>query len=97
LFRKDGEGLRRDQPDEPKAATSAYYDTVNFAKRLRTPVLYYAGYNDTVTPPTSTFAVYNVIPTARTLVVEPDQVHLTSQAHRETIERWLLEHAAGKR
>lgn len=97
LFRKDGGGRRRDQPVEPKAATSAYYDTVNFAKRLRTPVLYYAGYNDTVTPPTSTFAVYNVIPTARTLVVEPAQVHLTSQAHRDTIERWLLEHAAGRR
>ena len=97
LFRKNGEGRRQDQPVEPKAATSAYYDTANFAKRLRTPVLYYAGYNDTVTPPTSTFAVYNVIPTARTLVVEPEQVHLTSQAHRDTIERWLLEHAAGKR
>lgn len=97
LFRKDGEGRRQDQPVEPKAATSAYYDTVNFARRLRTPVLYYAGYNDTVTPPTSTFAVYNVIPTARTLVVEPQQVHLTSQAHRETMDRWLIEHAQGRR
>ncbi|CAN7440871.1 acetylxylan esterase [Massilia sp. LjRoot122] len=97
LFRKDGEGRRQDQPVEPKAATSAYYDTVNFAKRLRTPVLYYAGYNDTVTPPTSVFAVYNVIPTARTLIVEPQQVHLTSQAHRETMDRWLIEHAQGRR
>ena len=97
LFRKDGEGRRQDQPVEPKAATSAYYDTANFARRLRTPVLYYAGYNDTVTPPTSTFAVYNVIPTARTLVVEPQQVHLTSQGHRETMDRWLIEHAQGRR
>ncbi|WP_051933603.1 acetylxylan esterase [Massilia sp. BSC265] len=97
LFRKDGEGRRRDLPVEPKAVTSAYYDTVNFAKRLRTPVLYYAGYNDMVTPPTSTFAVYNVIPTARSFVVEPNQVHLTSQAHRDTMDRWLIEHAAGKR
>lgn len=97
LFRTEADGRRQDQPVEPKAATSAYYDTVNFARRLRSPVLYYAGYNDTVTPPTSTFAVYNVIPTARTFIVEPEQVHLTSQAHRDTMERWLLEHAAGKR
>ncbi|RZA27813.1 MAG: acetylxylan esterase, partial [Lysobacteraceae bacterium] len=96
LFRKDEEGRRRDLPVEAKAATSAYYDTVNFARRLRTPVLYYAGYNDTVTPPTSTFAVYNVIPTARTFIVEPQQVHLTSQAHRETMDRWLLEHAGAR-
>lgn len=93
LFRKDGQGRRRDLPVEPKAATSAYYDTVNFARRLRSPVLYYAGYNDTVTPPTSTFAVYNVIPSARSFIVEPQQVHLTSQAHRETIDRRMVEHA----
>ncbi|MGH8853225.1 MAG: acetylxylan esterase, partial [Telluria sp.] len=92
LFRKDEQGRRQDLPVEPKAATSAYYDTVNFARRLHAPVLYYAGYNDTVTPPTSIFAVYNVIPAARSFVVEPEQVHLTSQAHRDTIERRLLDH-----
>lgn len=97
LFRKNAEGVRQDLPLEPKVATSGYYDTVNFAKRLRAPVLYYAGYNDTVTPPTSTFAVYNVIPSARSLVIEPQQAHFTSQAHRDTQDRWLIEHAAGKR
>jgi cephalosporin-C deacetylase-like acetyl esterase len=96
LVRKDEQGRRRDQPVEPKAATAAYYDTVNFARRLHAPVLYYAGYNDTVTPPTSTFAVYNVMPTARTFFVEPQQVHLTSQAHRDTSERWMLDHVAPK-
>lgn len=97
LFRNDAEGRRQDLPIEPKVITSAYYDTVNFAKRLHAPVLFYAGYNDMVTPPTSTFAVYNTIPTARSLVVEPQQVHATSEEHRQTIERWLLDHAAGKR
>lgn len=97
LFRKNADGVRQDLPVEPKVATSAYYDTVNFARRLRAPVLYYAGYNDMVTPPTSTFAVYNVIPAARSLVVEPQQAHFTSQGHRDTQERWLIEHAAGRR
>lgn len=97
LFRKDEAGRRQDLPVAPKAATSAYYDTVNFARRLRAPVLYYAGYNDTVTPPTSTFAVYNVIPAPRSFIVEPAQVHLTSQAHRDTMDRWMIEHVQGQR
>ncbi|MET0266790.1 MAG: acetylxylan esterase [Duganella sp.] len=96
LFRTDDNGQLQDQPVQAKVATSAYYDTVNFARRLRAPVLYYAGYNDMVTPPTSTLAVYNVISAPRQLVIEPEQVHLTSTAHRATIERWLLEHAAAK-
>ena len=97
LFRKDQAGNLQDAPVEAKIKTSAYYDTVNFARRLRAPVLYYLGYNDRVTPPTSVFSVYNVTPSPRSLVIEPEQVHLTSAAHQDTIQNWVLEHAAGKR
>ena len=96
LFRKDAAGNVQDQPVAPKAKTTGYYDTVNFAKRLRAPVLFYAGYNDTVTPPTSTFAVYNVIPSPRQIVIEPEQVHLTSAAHQSTQQQWILKQG-GKR
>ncbi|HEX8605324.1 MAG TPA: acetylxylan esterase [Pseudoduganella sp.] len=97
LFRKDDAGNVADQPVAPKVTTTAYYDTVNFARRLRVPVLFYAGYNDMVTPPTSTFAVYNVIPSPRRIVIEPEQVHLTSDAHQATQQAWILQQAAGKR
>jgi cephalosporin-C deacetylase-like acetyl esterase len=97
MFRKDAQGKLQDQPVEPKVATTGYYDTVNFARRLRAPVLYYAGYNDRVTPPTSVFAAYNVMPVARHIVIEPEQVHLTSAEHQATIAQWVLDHAAGKR
>jgi cephalosporin-C deacetylase-like acetyl esterase len=93
LFRKDDAGNVKDQPVAPKVKTTGYYDTVNFAKRLRAPVLFYAGYNDTVTPPTSTFAVYNVIPSPRRIVIEPEQVHLTSAAHQATQQQWILKQA----
>ena len=32
-------------------ATSAYYDTVNFARKLKVPGLYSWGYNDETSPP----------------------------------------------
>lgn len=93
LFRKDAAGKVGDQPTAPKVKTTGYYDTVNFARRLRAPVLFYAGYNDMVTPPTSTFAVYNVIAAPRQLVIEPEQVHLTSDAHRTRQDDWIVQQA----
>ncbi|WP_338761721.1 acetylxylan esterase [Massilia sp. METH4] len=93
LFRKDDAGNVKDQPIGPKVKTTGYYDTVNFARRLRAPVLFYAGYNDMVTPPTSTFAVYNVITAPRQFVIEPEQVHSTSSAHQATQQQWILKHA----
>ncbi len=97
LFRKEENGEVSDQPIAPKVKTTGYYDTVNFAKRLRAPVLFYAGYNDRVTPPTSTFAVYNVIPSPRRIVIQPEQVHLTSDAHLATQQAWILAQAAAAR
>ncbi|MBB3219853.1 acetylxylan esterase [Pseudoduganella umbonata] len=96
LFRKDDNGNVKDQPIAAKVKTTGYYDTVNFAKRLRSPVLFYAGYNDLVTPPTSTFAVYNVIPSPRQIVIEPEQAHLTSETHQATQQQWILKQG-GKR
>ena len=94
LFRQDAKGQVQDQPVAAKVATSAYYDTVNFARRLRAPVLYYAGFNDMVTPPTSTRAVFNVITAPREMVLDPQQVHLTTPEHRSTIERWIAAQVA---
>lgn len=94
LFRKDSAGNTQDQPVAPKADTTGYYDTVNFAKRVRSPVLFYAGYNDRVTPPTSTLAVYNSIAAPRQIVIEPAQVHLTSPAHSALQQQWIFQHAA---
>lgn len=96
LFRQDAQGRVQDQPVDAKVTTSAYYDTVNFARRLRAPVLYYAGFNDMVTPPTSTLAVFNVITAPRELVLDPQQVHLTTPEHRATIERWLAQQVGAK-
>jgi cephalosporin-C deacetylase-like acetyl esterase len=96
LFRLDAGGRVQDQPIEAKVVTSAYYDTVNFARRLRAPGLYYTGFNDMVTPPTSTMAVFNSIRTSYKLMLDPPQVHLTSPEHQAAINRWLLDHVAAR-
>ena len=96
LFRKDADGKQLDLPLAAKVATSAYYDTVNFARRLKAPILFYAGYNDRVTPPTSTLAAFNAIRSPRSLVLDPQQVHMTSDAQRADSEQWMWEQL-GKR
>lgn len=50
-----------------KIATTAYYDTVNFAKRVKVPGYYTWGYNDEVCTPTSIYAAYNLVTAPKTL------------------------------
>jgi cephalosporin-C deacetylase len=74
-----------------KVATLRYYDAVNFARLLRVPGIYTWGYNDTTTPPTSTYAAYNAItaPKELFLAVETGHVRLPWQAQR--MDAWILE------
>ena len=51
-----------------KIETSRYYDTVNFARRLKVPGLYTFGYNDETCPPTSMFAAYNSVAAPKKLL-----------------------------
>ncbi|MES3020278.1 MAG: acetylxylan esterase [Pseudomonadota bacterium] len=96
LFRSGADGSVADQPVAPKLATTRYYDTVNFARRLRVPGLYSWGYNDQVTPPTSTFAAYNVIGAPKSLQIAPGQAHTASAAQQSSIEAWILRQAGLK-
>lgn len=58
-----------------KAKISAYYDVVNFARLLSVPVFYGFGYNDMVCPPTTSFSVYNVITSVKTICIKPEIDH----------------------
>ena len=54
---------------------TAYYDVVNFARRLKVPGFYSWGYNDHTCPPTSVFSAYNVITAPKEKVVTPISGH----------------------
>ncbi|MDQ8187718.1 acetylxylan esterase [Pelagicoccus sp. SDUM812002] len=75
---------------ENMIATTAYYDGVNFAKRLTVPGSYAFGYNDTVCPPTSMYSAYNVITAPKDLTIQVDMPHSPSSSFRdETFQRVL--------
>ncbi len=84
----DGSPSRHATPD--KIATTTYYDTVNFAKRLKVPGFYIWGYNDETCPPTSTYAAYNVITAPKTLAVEPEQFHTYPPEQGEAVNNWVV-------
>jgi cephalosporin-C deacetylase len=83
-----------------KLETAAYYDTVNFARRLKVPGIYSWGYNDEVVPPTSSFAAYNTITAPKQLLLGLEMGHANSEEQtrrlNEWIEKFLKEGGAGQ-
>lgn len=79
---------------EAKLATTAYYDAVNFARRIKVPGHYGFGYNDEVCPPTSMFSAYNVVTAPKTLSIFKEMGHsriagLTTAEHDWLTQRGL--------
>jgi cephalosporin-C deacetylase len=69
--------------------TTSYYDSVNFAKRLKVPGYYNWGYNDETCPPTSTYAAYNVITAPKTLGVTLELGHSYTTEQSDAIYGWV--------
>lgn len=72
-----------------KIETSKYYDTVNFARRVKVPGIYSWGYDDEVVPPTSSYAAYNVIAAPKKLVLGLEMGHNNSPEQNERINKWI--------
>lgn len=81
---KDKENRTRE-----KIETSKYYDTVNFARRIKVPGIYSFGYNDEVCPPTSVYAAYNEIAAPKTLLLGLEMGHANSPEQGERINGWI--------
>ena len=73
-----------------KIATTTYYDTVNFARRLKVPGYYTWGYNDDVCPPTSTYAAYNIITAPKELGLTLELSHSYTPEQGEAINDWVV-------
>ncbi len=74
-----------------KIATSAYYDTVNFARRLDVPGFYTWGYSDEVCAPTSMFAAFNAITAPKQLALQLEVGHAYPQTQHEAIVAWIAD------
>ncbi len=79
-----------DTPD--KLNTMAYYDVVNFARQLSCPTFLTWGYNDNTCPPTTSYAVYNVITAPKEALITPVNEHWTSERTERGHLDWILKH-----
>ena len=91
LFATDDAGKPNRHATEAKIGVTAYYDAVNFARRIKAPALLTWGYNDTVCPPTSMHAAYNVITAPKRLVLSLEAGHTTSPEMGAAMNDFLLE------
>ena len=72
-----------------KVATLAYYDVVNFARRITCPVYLTWGYNDNVCPPTTSYIVWNLITSKKESLITPINEHWTSSDTNYGQMLWL--------
>jgi len=88
-FKVGEDGKPSAQATPAKIATTGYYDTVNFARRLKVPGYYNWGYNDETCPPTAAFAAYGVITAPKTLGVTLEMGHSYSTEQYDAISGWV--------
>lgn len=88
-FRAEPDGTPAAQATPAKITTATYYDTVNFAKRLKVPGYYNWGYNDETCPPTAAFAAYNTITAPKTLGVTLELGHSYTVEQYDAILGWI--------
>jgi cephalosporin-C deacetylase-like acetyl esterase len=88
-FKAEENGSPSAQATPAKIATATYYDTVNFAKRLRVPGYYNWGYNDETCPPTAAYAAYNTITAPKTLGVTLELGHSYTTEQYDAISGWI--------
>ncbi|HWV73407.1 MAG TPA: acetylxylan esterase [Pseudosphingobacterium sp.] len=79
-----------------KLQTMGYYDVVNFARQLKVPGIYSWGFNDETCPPTSLYAVYNVIQSPKQLYLALETGHWTYKEQNEAVGEWLEKKLANK-
>lgn len=72
--------------------TLAYYDVVNFARRITCPVYMTWGYNDNTCPPTTSWAVWNVMSCPKEQYLTPINEHWISTETRYRQMEFLTKH-----
>lgn len=66
--------------------TAKYYDVINFCKKINVPVWMIAGLADTTCPPSGICAAFNVIPSAKkVLILEPGMGHSSRSSYGNSL------------
>jgi len=83
--------FRNTEPKPGEVETLAYYDVVNFARRITIPGYYTWGFNDLTCPPTSMYSAYNMITAPKELVIFQETGHWTFMEQSEALNNWLVD------
>jgi cephalosporin-C deacetylase len=89
MFRPDRNTGENFHATAAKIETTSYYDTVNFAKRVKVPGHYTWGYNDETCPPTSMYAAFNQIPGPKELVLALEANHPIIPEQTAAVQKWI--------
>jgi cephalosporin-C deacetylase-like acetyl esterase len=82
--------FRGNEPKPNEVETIAYFDVVNFAKRLQVPTYMTWGFNDITCPPTSMYAAYNVVNAQKELKLYLETGHWIYPEQTEALNIWLI-------
>jgi cephalosporin-C deacetylase-like acetyl esterase len=88
--------FRTTEPKPNEIETLAYFDVVNFARRVTVPGYLTWGYNDITCPPTSMYSAYNVITAPKELHLFLETGHWTYPEESEALNSWLINKLKGK-
>ena len=83
--------FRYTPPKANEMETLAYFDVVNFARRIKVEGWYSWGFNDQTCPPTSMYAAYNVIPGNKELHLYLRTGHWTYPEQERARLEWVKE------
>lgn len=72
--------------------TMAYYDVVNFARKVTVPTYLTWGYNDITCPPTTSYAVWNTLKCEKEALLTPINEHWTTSETNYQQMVWIKEH-----
>ena len=80
-----------DIPFDKATKTLSYFDVVNFARLLKTPIFCSWGYSDDTCSPTSIWAMYNEISAPKTCDITPISAHWRFAETQEKCLKWMME------
>ena len=87
---------RNAEPKPGEVETLAYYDVVNFARRVKAPGYYTWGFNDITCPPTSMYSAYNMITAPKELHIYQETGHWQYPEQTEAVNNWLIKKLKGE-
>jgi cephalosporin-C deacetylase len=87
--------FRESEPKAGEVETLAYYDVVNFARRVTVPGYLTWGFNDITCPPTSMYSAFNVISAPKELHLYQETGHWAFPEETEALNNWLMKQLKG--